>query len=100
MHHIQRKWIGFDVSPLKVQHDRNMEEYIVMKINKANIVTRMMYDFDIPVSTTVKIYNEKDVMGKRRTVARRGVIIDKQGVLFKARTNMGDELIPRFKITY
>ena len=54
------KWIGFDVSPLTVQRDKNKEEYIVMKINKANLNTRMMHSFDLPIGSTVKVYNEKD----------------------------------------
>ena len=91
------EWMGFDISQLMVQQDKNKEEYIVMKIN---LNTGMMYDFDLDTCSTVKVYNEKDILGKRGTVARSGVITGKHGMLYKIKTNLGEELIPRFKITH
>ena len=99
-HSTLSKWIGFEVSPLMVQQDKNKEEYIVMKINKSNLQTRMMYDFEIPIGSHVKVYNEKDTLGKRRMIARTGQIVGKEGVLYQVRTDMGIELIPRFKIDF
>ena len=92
------KYIGFDVSPLMVQQDKNKEEYIVMKINKENIQTRMRYDFDIPVGSTVKVYNEKDVLGKRRVIAREGEVVGRKGVMYEVKTNLGIETMPRYKL--
>ena len=92
------KYIGFDVSPLMVQQDKNKEEYIVMKINKENIQTRMRNDFNIPVGSNVKVYNEKDVMGKRRVIAREGEVVGRNGVMYKVKTNLGIEIMPRYKI--
>ena len=43
---------------------------------------------------------EKNVLGKRRTLARKGEIIGKQGSLYKVKTNLGEELIPRYKIAF
>ena len=97
-HSTLSKWIGFEVSPLMIQQDKDKEKYIVMKINKTNLQTRMMYDFEIPIGSHVKVYNEKDTLGKRRVIARAGKVIGKQGVLYQVRTDMGIELIPRFKI--
>ena len=99
-HSTLSQWIGFEVSPLMVQQDKNKEEYIVMKINKSNLQTRMMYDFEIPIGSHVKVYNEKDTLGKRRMIARTGQIVGKEGVLYQVRTDMGIELIPRFKISF
>ena len=92
------KYIGFDVSPLMVQQDKNKEEYIVMKINNENIQTRMRYDFDIPIGSKVKVYNEKDVLGKRRVIAREGEVVGRQGVMYKVKTNLGIEIMPRYKL--
>ena len=92
------KYIGFDVSPLMVQQDKNKEEYIVMKINNENIQTRMRYDFDIPIGSKVKVYNEKDVLGKRRVIAREGEVVGRQGVMYKVKTNLGVETMPRYKL--
>ena len=97
-HSTLSKWIGFDVSPLMVQKDKNKEEYIVMKINKANVATKLKFGFDLSIGSRVKVFNEKDTLGKRRTICREGVIIGKQGVLYRVKTNYGEELIPRFKL--
>ena len=97
-HSTLSKYIGFDVSPLMVQQDKNKEEYIVMKLNKENIQTRMRYDFDIPIGSIVKVYNEKDVLGKRRVIARKGEVVGRQGVLYKVKTNLGVETMPRYKL--
>ena len=94
------KIIGFDVSPLMVQKDKNKEEYIVMKINKENIATMLNGDYELNKGMNVKVYNEKNVLGKRRTLARKGEIIGKQGSLYKVKTNLGEELIPRYKIAF
>ena len=99
-HSTLSKWIGFEVSPLMIQQDKDKEKYIVMKINKTNLQTRMMYDFEIPIGSHVKVYNEKDTLGKRRVIATAGKVIGKQGVLYQVKTDMGIELIPRFKISF
>ena len=99
-HSTLSKIIGFDVSPLMVQKDKNKEEYIVMKINKENIATMLNGDYELNKGMNVKVYNEKNVLGKRRTLARKGEIIGKQGSLYKVKTNLGEELIPRYKIAF
>ena len=97
-HSTLSKWIGFDVSPLMVQKDKNKEEYIVMKINKANVATKLKFGFDLSIGSRVKVFNEKDTLGKRRQICREGVIVGRQGVLYRVKTNYGEELIPRFKL--
>ena len=99
-HSTLSKIIGFDVSPLMVQKDKNKEEYIVMKINKENIATMLNGEYELNKGMNVKVYNEKNVLGKRRTLARKGEIIGKQGSLYKVKTNLGEELIPRYKIAF
>ena len=97
-HSTLSKWLGFTVSPLMVQRDPNKEEFIVMKINKANVLTKLSRGFDIPVGSKVKVFNEKDSMAKRRRICRPGIVIGKEGSLFRVRTENGEELIPRFKL--
>ena len=97
-HSTLSKWIGFPVSPLMVQNDKNKEEYIVMKINKSNILTQLSRGFDIPIGAKVKVYNDKDLMGKRRLLYRIGTVVGKKAALYVVRTENGEELIPRFKL--
>ena len=98
------KWIGFDVSPSMVQNDRNMEEFITTKIYKANIATKINTDFDLQPGTKVKVYNEKNVLGKRRTICIPGIIRGMQGSLYKVEIQVNGqtkiELVPRYKITH
>ena len=93
------KWIGFNVSPAMVQLDKNKEEYIVMKIRRANLLTRMQNDYDIAPGTRVKVYNEKGTMGKRRRVFREGVVEGRLRGLFKVNIGGYTELIPRSKLS-
>ena len=97
-HSTLSKWIGFPVSPIMVQKDKNKEEYIVMKINKANVATKLKFGFDLSIGSRVKVFNEKATLGKRRQICREGVIVGRQGVLYRVKTNYGEELIPRYKL--
>ena len=64
---------GFNSSLLMVQYDENLEEYLVMKLNKENILTRLSDGYDIPIGTRVNIYNGKRAIGKRRVIVIEGV---------------------------
>ena len=97
-HSTLSKWIGFPCSPLMVQQDKNKEEYIVMKIMKENALTSLSNDFDLPVGAAVKVYAEKDAMGKRRRLYKEGKIVGKDGLLFRVNTKFGDEVVPRYKL--
>ena len=81
-----------------VQQDKNKEEYIVMKIMKENALTSLSNDFDLPIGAVVKVYNEKDAMGKRRRLYKEGKIIGRDGLLFRVNTSFGDEVVPRYKL--
>ena len=104
-HRTLSKWIGFDVSPLMVQRDRYKEEYIVEKINKANIATKLNYGFRIPNGTNVKVYNEKNTLGKRRRICNPGTIEEALNSLYKVKINYDDgstktALVPRYKLEF
>ena len=90
---------GFPVSPLMVQRDKNMEEYIVMKLNKENILTKLDNGYDIPIGTHVKIYNGKRNLGKRRIFVIEGVIKKKLNGLYLVSTEYGDVKVPRYMIS-
>lgn len=98
-HSTLSKWIGFPCSPLMVQQDKNKEEYIVMKIMKDNALNGLSDGFNLPIGAIVKVYNEKDVLGKRRRIYKEGKIIGKNGLLYKVMTGLGEEVVPRYKLT-
>ena len=104
-HSTLSKYIGFDVSPLMVQQDKNKEEYIMMKINKENIATKLSYGFEIPIGARVKVYNEKNVLGKRRRIANPGTIEGLSGSLYRVKIQFPNgqtkiELVPRYKLDF
>ena len=94
--------IGFKVSPLMVQQDINKEEYIVMRINKANIATKLSNGYLLNNNTQVKVYNEKNVFGKRRQISNIGEIIERIGSFYKVKIKTPNgtriELVPRYKL--
>lgn len=103
-HRTLSKYIGFSVSPLMVQIDKDKEEYIVMKIKKENIATKLTNGYYLKPMTSVKIYNEKDVLGKRRRIARPGVVVGYNGLLYKVSNEVNGknniDYIPRYKLDF
>ena len=104
-HSTLSKYIGFDVSPLMVQQDKNKEEYIMMKINKENIATKLSHGFDIPNGARVKVYNEKNILGKRRRIANPGIVEGVNGSLYRVKVQYPNgqtkiELVPRYKLDF
>ena len=88
-----------------VQRDRYKEEYIVEKINKANIATKLNYGFRIPNGTNVKVYNEKNTLGKRRRICNPGTIEEALNSLYRVKINYDDgstktALVPRYKLEF
>ena len=99
-HSTLSKYIGFDVSPAMIQQDKNKEEFIVMKLYKENIATKLSVGFDLRLGTKVKVYNEKNILGKRRTICVEGTVIGKVGSLFKVKVGAKEVLVPRYKLAY
>ena len=66
------KWAGFSVTPNDVQNNPDLEEYIVKKVILINRRIMNSYGFKLNEGTNVKVYNDKDVMGKRRTIVQPG----------------------------
>ena len=48
----------------------------------------------------LKYIMKKNVLGKRRQIYKQGKIIGKQGLLYKVKTNLGEEMVPRYKLSY
>ena len=94
------KYLGFPASPLMVQNDPDKEEYIAWRIQRDNLATQYKDDFDLPIGSKIKVFNEKDILGKRRRIARPGVVIGRKGVLFVIQTDLGKEIVPRSKLDY
>ena len=94
--------LGQLISPRDVMMDKNKEEYIVMRINKANIATKLSPGYLIDDNTQVKVYNDKNAFGKRRQICHEGVVLGRRAGLYEVKiNNNGQEiivLVPRYKI--
>ena len=70
-----------------------------MSVKLASLFNNFISEKVIPARLKWWMKNDgKGRLGKRRVIARSGTIVGKQGVLYQVRTDMGIELIPRFKI--
>ena len=98
------KLIGFYVSPLMVQKDKNKEEYIVLQMLKHNALVKSQIGFELNNGMRVKVYNEKNKLGKRRRICNPGEIIEKRNGLYKVKITFPDgsqvtQLVPRYKLS-
>lgn len=96
------KYAGFPVSPSQAQSDIELEDLIARRIAQENYMIRQRTGFYIPIGKKVKVYNEKDVMNKRRCVIQPGdleVIAFTEG-LYVIKNNDNNELqsVPRWKL--
>lgn len=96
------KYAGFDVSPVMVQNDNELEEYIVRKICQCNYEIVNQPGYRLHDGMNVKIYNEKDTMSKRREIIQPGEFrIDKfENGLYTVKNikNNKTQLIPRYRL--
>ena len=96
------QYAGFDVSPLMVQNDNQLEDYIVRKICQCNYEIVNTPGYQLHRGDKVKVYNEKDSMSKRREVIQPGeFVIDRvvKGLCQVRNTkNNKTQLVPRYKL--
>ena len=96
------KWAGFEVTPKMVNDDPELEEYIVRRICQENWQVMNRPGFRINEGVSVKVYNEKDTMGKRRSIIQPGEfkVIGKENGLFKVEGKLNGknetQLLPRY----
>ena len=81
------------------------EDYILEKINKANITTKLEEGYSLPIGARVKVYNEKNVLGKRRRICNPGSIEETLNSLYRVKINYDDgssetALVPRYKLEF
>ena len=97
------QYAGFDVTPSLVQHDRELEDYIVRKICQCNYEVVNTPGYQLRKGDKVKVYNEKDSMSKRREVIQPGeFVVDKvvNGLCHvKNLKNNKIQYVPRYKLT-
>ena len=95
--------LGQPISPNNLMLDKDKEEYIVMRINKANLATKLSPGYLLDNNTRVKVYNEKNVFGKRRKIHHEGEIVDRKAGLYVVKINLNGKemtlLVPRYKIS-
>ncbi len=100
------KFAGFMATPLMVEEDEKLEEWIVKKICQSNYNVMRTYGYDIKQGTNVKVYNEKDSLSKRRTITQPGeykVVGFRNGLyrvkeIDKNNNSLKIHLIPRYKL--
>ena len=96
------KYAGFSITPLMVQNDPKLEEWIVRKIMQKNYEVMNRKGFKLKRGTEVKVYNEKDSLSKRRTVIRPDEFMilrfDKGLYKVKNKTDNSIQLVPRYKL--
>lgn len=98
------KYAKMDVSPEMVQNDDELEEFIVKRIIQSNYNVVNKGGFELNEGMKVKVYNEKDTLGKRRSIIQPGEFVVngfKNGLYeVKNKVNGKTQLIPRYKLTY
>ena len=100
-HKTLSKYAGRSVSPKMVNDDKDLESYIVMNICKENYNIMMSDGFYLNKGMSVKLYNEKDGMMKRRTNVQPGkykVIGFANGLYRVVDEKNNIQSIPRFKL--
>ncbi|KAK8871709.1 hypothetical protein M9Y10_007449 [Tritrichomonas musculus] len=92
-----------DVSPAMVQDDEELEEYICRRICQDNYNIMSQRGFNLDQGTSVKIYNEKDSMSKRRSVIQPGKYYIKgfkNGLYEVVDDKNRSQMVPRYRIDY
>ena len=102
-HKTLSKYARKSVSPRMVHEDKELESLIVMNICKENYDIMTSKGFYLPKGMSVKLYNEKDGMMKRRSNVQPGkyrVVGFKNGLYeVKGQKNMR-QMMPRWKIDW
>lgn len=95
-------YAGCSVTPNKVQHDSDLETFIMRRICQENYNVQQKEGFFIKFDQPVKVYNEKDAFHKRRSIIQPGIFYVQDfnnGLYTIFRPDTGDvQTVPRFKI--
>ena len=84
-HSTLSKYAGQPVSPNEVDQNKDLEKFIVKRIQQDNFNIMMSKGFDLNEGTKVKVFNEKNRMMKRRSNIEPGKfeVIRRKGPLFE-----------------
>ena len=96
------KWCGFPVSPQMVQDDTELEDLIARRIAMDNDRIMNSAGFQLPVGTSVAVFNERNQKTKYRSATQPGKhsIAGTHGSLYVVRDDAGRvQLIPRYKLS-
>ena len=101
-HNTLSRYAGFNVTPAMVHNDRNLEQRICNAIHAANWNIMHEPGFMLADGMRVKVYNDRDKMGKRRRVIRPGewIVEGWERGKYKVKNNdNGDSCVmPRYKL--
>ena len=71
-HRTLSEYAGQLVSPRDMMSNQNLYNFICRKICQTNFNIEAQKDFNIPIGTEIKVYNNKDILKKRRTIVQPG----------------------------
>jgi len=101
-HNTLSLYAGFKVTPSMVHENRDLEQRICDTIHAANWNVMNTRGFRLKNGTHVKVYNDRDTMGKRRRVIRPGdwVVDSWERGKYKIKNNTNGDIcvMPRFKL--
>lgn len=71
---------------------------------KHNALVKSQMGFELNNGMRVKVYNEKNTLGKRRRICNPGEIIEKRNGLYKVKITLPNgsqvtQLVPRYKLS-
>ena len=102
MHDSLSKFAGFDVTPLQVHSDPELELRIVREVVQRNRKVICSPGYDLPKGTKVRVFNEKTVLGKRRRIVQPGLyeVLQRTNGIYTIRNTITNETqrISRTKI--
>lgn len=92
------KYIGENTSPNDM--DEEKEKYLIRRLCQENYNIRNGYGYMLPKGTKVDVYNEKDVMFKRRSLIKYGnhKVVDYKGGLYKVDNGINSDWVPRYML--
>ena len=101
-HNTLSLYAGFKVTPSMVHENRDLEQRICDTIHAANWNVMNTRGFRLKNGMHVKVYNDRDTMGKRRRVIRPGdwVVDSWERGKYKIKNNTNGDIcvMPRFKL--
>ena len=102
-HETLSHYAGQPTTPNQADNDLQLQQYITFNIKKENYLIAQNPNFNLPIGSYVRVYNEQNPLAKRRSDTEPGThrIIGKQGAFYIVEDEHGrPELKTRVKLSY